>query len=347
MNDKKAGTEEAAPLVSVIVLNWNQPGYTLACVRSVLKQELAQGAFEIFLVDNGSDDDSWKQFQEAFGNEKKVQMIQTGKNLGYTGGNNIAAKKSRAKYVVILNNDTEVHAGWLSGLVDAIESDEKIGAVNSYEIREGKKVPLETHAEYHFPMNVLQYGVKVKRKERLNVEDLQNGALLESTAIKGCSFIYRRELAPIPFDEDYFIYAEETKLSWILRSRGYKIMFAPLSLVDHYHNVVRKSSKSFSKFAVYLGERNRTMNLLTFYQPWTTIKMLPFMAAQMLVSNVLEPRKLPYRLKAYGKLLLSQRKMWRKRKEIQQGRTVPDKELLKHGWTFTPRASGEYAGAKS
>jgi GT2 family glycosyltransferase len=330
------------PLVSVIVLNWNQPDYTLACVRSVLTQKLPQGDFEIFLVDNGSSDDSWKRFQDMFGNKEKVRMIQTGKNLGYTGGNNIAAKESQAKYVVILNNDTEVHANWLSALVEAIESDKNIGAVNSYEIREGKKVPLETHVKFEFPMNVLQYGVKVACKQKRDLKKLKSGELIEVSAIKGCSFIYKRELSPLPFDDDYFIYAEETKLSWQLRSKGYKIMFAPLSVVDHYHNIVRKSSKSFSKFAVYLGERNRTMNLLTFYQPWTTLKMLPFMAGQMLVSNILEPRKIPYRFKAYAMLLASPRKIWRKRKEIQGNRTVGDKELLSHGWTFTPRASEEY-----
>ncbi len=345
-------------LVTVVVLNWNQPDYTLACVRSVLKQDLPQGGFEVFLVDNGSTDDSWQRFQDAFGafgsagktgNRKKektakipIHLIQTEKNLGYTGGNNRAVCQSTAPYAVILNNDTEVRAGWLSALVDAIESDAGIGAVNSYEIREGKKVPLSTHSQYEFPLNVLQYGVKVPRAQRLNVTELEKGALLESTTIKGCSFIYRRELAPVPFDEDYFIYAEETKLSWQLRSRGYKIMFAPLSLVDHHHNVVRKSSKSFSKRAVYLGERNRIMNLLTFYQPWTTTKMLPFLAAQLLVANVLEPRKLPYRVKAYCELLASLGKIWRKRMEIQDNRTVPDKELLQHGWTFTPRASQEY-----
>ncbi len=332
------------PVVSVIVLNWNQPDYTVACVKSVLKQTLQQGDFEIFLVDNGSSDDSHERFKKEFGAEKavKITIIETGKNRGYTGGNNIAAKKTTAPYVVILNNDTEVEPGWLQALVDTIESDDKIGAVNSYEIRAGKKVPLESYAKYEFPMNVLQYGVKVLRKIPLDAKKLKKGMPIEVSAIKGCSFIYRRELAPVPFDEDYFIYAEETKLSWLLRSRGHKIMLAPTSVVNHYHNVVRKSNKEFSKFAVYLGERNRLVNLLTFYRPWTTIKMLPLLAAQTAAANVLEWRKIPYRAKAYGYLLAHPRLVWKKRKEIQSTRTVPDRELLKNGWRLYPRAAAEF-----
>ena len=328
--------------VSVIILNWNQPDYTVACVKSVVKQTLRQGEFDIFLVDNGSSDDSYERFKKEFGENKKITIIETGKNLGYTGGNNIAAKKTKAPYVVILNNDTEVESGWLQALVEVIKSDEKIGAVNSYEIRAGKKVPLETYAEYAFPMNVLQYGVKVQRKKTLDIKKIKKGMPIEVSAIKGCSFIYRRELAPVPFDDDYFIYAEETKLSWQLRSRGYKIVLAPTSVVNHYHNVVRKSNKEFSKFAVYLGERNRLMNLLTFYQPLTTIKMLPLLAAQIAAANILEWRKIPYRAKAYGYLLAHPRLMWKKRKEIQSSRTVPDRELLKNGWRLYPRAAAEF-----
>ncbi len=333
---------KTTPLVSVIVLNWNQPDYTVASVKSVLKQTLQQGDFEIFLVDNGSSDDSYERFKKEFGGNEKITIIQTGKNLGYTGGNNSAAKKTTAPYLVILNNDTQVEKGWLQALVDVLESDEKIAAVNSYEIRAGKKVPLERYAAYEFPMNVLQYGVKVPRKTKLDVKKLKKGMPIEVSAVKGCSFIYRRELALVPFDNDYFIYAEETKLSWLLRSRGYKIMLAPTSVVNHYHNVVRKSNKEFSKFAVYLGERNRLMNLLTFYEPWTTLKMLPLLKLQMLAANIMEWRKIPYRMKAYWFVITHPRMIWKKRKEIQETRTVPDRMLLKHAWRLYPRASDEY-----
>ncbi|MDO8643207.1 MAG: glycosyltransferase family 2 protein [Candidatus Woesearchaeota archaeon] len=339
-NNSSAGSSR--PLVSVIILNWNQPDYTVACVKSVLTQQLSAGEFEVFLVDNGSNDDSYLRFKKEFGSNKKITIIETGKNLGYTGGNNIAAKQTRGKYIVILNNDTEVEPGWLEALVRVIQSDEKIGAVNSYEIRAGKKVPLETYAAYEFPLNVLQYGVKVLRKKKLDVKKLKKGMPVEVSAIKGCSFIYRKELAPVPFDDDYFIYAEETKLSWLLRSRGYKIMLAPTSIVNHYHNVVRKSNKEFSKFAVYLGERNRLMNLLTFYQWGTTLKMLPLFKLQSLASNIIQWRKIPYRFKAYWYIMTHLKMVWKKRKEIQSARSVPDKALLEHAWRLYPRAAAEF-----
>jgi len=323
------------PEVSVIIVTWNQPHYTVPCVKSVLKQE---GNFEIIILDNHSIDNSVEIYKKEFGKNKKVKLIVALDNLGYAGGNNFGVKHAKGKYVVILNNDTTVEKEWLKELLRAIKSDKSIGAVNSLEVRNNKRPNLEDRRYYEMKFNVLLYGVKVKRKE-----PLKNLDLIDVSGIKGCSFIYRKDIINPPFDDDYFIYAEETKMAWMLMCMGYKIKLATKSVVNHYHNVTRKENTEFAKKAVFLGERNTVMNLLTFYDLWTTMRVFPILLGQIVFRNIIQPRKVPYRFKAYVWLITHGGLILKKRREIRSIKRLSDGNLLKKmTWKLWPRTSELY-----
>ena len=326
------------PEVSIIILNWNEAEMTVNCVRSVIQQQKSfDGTFEIILVDNGSVDGSLERFTKEFGEHPLVHLVDAQENKGYAGGNNLGVRKSRGTHVVILNNDTIVEEGWLQHLIDVLRKDKSVGAVNSLEVRNYKRIDLNKLKTHFSAPNVLQYGVLLQRKDPCDNIDVIN-----SYTIKGCSFAYRRSITDVPFDEDYFIFSEDTKLGWIIRSRGYHIKTATKSVVNHLHNMTEKKNSAFGRKAVYLKERNRLMNLLTFYELWTTAKMLPFLLAQTAATNLMSVRKIPLRAKAYWYLATHPQQVWKKRREIQATRTKTDAELLPHGWTFYPRSSEEY-----
>ncbi len=69
------------------------------------------------IVDNGSGEEttSWLRTLED------VRVIYNATNRGFAGGSNQAIAAARGEYVVLLNNDTIVTAGWLDGLVRAFE----------------------------------------------------------------------------------------------------------------------------------------------------------------------------------------------------------------------------------
>src|SRR3989338_9377426 len=113
------------PLVSVIVLNYNGLALSRNCLKSLLKTKYSN--FNIYFIDNGSDVDEAKMLQKEFG-DRKIRFIRNKKNLGYVVGNNKAVGETSSKYVVFLNNDTEVDADWLGPLVGEMESDKKVGA---------------------------------------------------------------------------------------------------------------------------------------------------------------------------------------------------------------------------
>lgn len=91
--------------ISVVILNWNGKNDTLKCLASLEKVTTPHSAI---VVDNGSTDDSVAAIQQAF---PKTSLLETGKNLGYAGGNNVGiqhALDQGADFIFILNNDTTV-----------------------------------------------------------------------------------------------------------------------------------------------------------------------------------------------------------------------------------------------
>ncbi len=119
----------AAPLVSILILNYNGKNYLPTCLQSVLNNRYPN--FEVILVDNASQDSSLKDAQTMFGNDSRLKIVQTGSNLGFSGGNNIGFTHCQGEYVVFLNNDTRVEEDWLTQLVDAMQSDSQIGLAQS------------------------------------------------------------------------------------------------------------------------------------------------------------------------------------------------------------------------
>ncbi|MCH7492856.1 glycosyltransferase, partial [Patescibacteria group bacterium] len=93
---------------AVIILNWNGREHLDICLRSVYKQTFRN--FHVLFVDNGSTDES-VEFVEL--NYPSALIIRNKKNYGFAEGNNIGIRQALhnqdIKYIVTLNNDTEVH----------------------------------------------------------------------------------------------------------------------------------------------------------------------------------------------------------------------------------------------
>src|SRR5690348_14776640 len=96
--------------LAVLVLNWNGRRWLEGCLGAVLADG---GAGEVWVVDNGSRDGSVELVRERF---PEVRVLELGRNLGFGAAYNRAIAACGAEWVVLLNNDTRVQAGWLDGL---------------------------------------------------------------------------------------------------------------------------------------------------------------------------------------------------------------------------------------
>src|SRR4030088_2974102 len=102
-------------LASVIVVNFNGQHFLENCLEALLEQELGE-PFEVLLVDNGSGDDSVAFVRRRF---QTIQVIEARINRGFACDKNPGIRAARGHYIVLLNNDTQVRAGWLKALVNA------------------------------------------------------------------------------------------------------------------------------------------------------------------------------------------------------------------------------------
>ena len=117
-----------APLVLVVLLNWNSLDETRTAVASVLQMDYPN--FRILIVDNGSQDGSTVQLRTLA--DERVELLESPVNTGYTGGCNLGLERALAlgaDYVWLLNNDAVVGPETLSSLVALAEADERIGLV--------------------------------------------------------------------------------------------------------------------------------------------------------------------------------------------------------------------------
>jgi O-antigen biosynthesis protein len=118
---------EMKPFVSIIIVNYNGKHLLQECLSSVFAISYPQFSFEVIVVDNNSTDDSVPYIRKHF---KQVILIESKKNLGFTGGNRLGLSQATGEYIVLLNSDTKVEKDWLQGLVRAAKPKD-VGMVNS------------------------------------------------------------------------------------------------------------------------------------------------------------------------------------------------------------------------
>lgn len=241
------------PLIHIVVLNWNGRDDTLACLASVAKIDYAN--FRVIVVDNGSADDSVAAIRAAF---PDVEVIETGKNLGFAGGNNVGIKRALelgADYVLLLNNDTEVDPGILDAFIAAAREFPDAGVFS------GK---IYFHAE---PNRIWYAGAKWNQKSArfdLVGEGMPDDGVTWSTACEtgyacGCAFFMPagrlREVGML--DEDFFLYFEETDWCYRAKEAGHPSIFVPDAKL--WHKVSVSFGGEGSPLALYFITRNRLL----------------------------------------------------------------------------------------
>ncbi|MFO7698191.1 MAG: glycosyltransferase family 2 protein [Anaerolineae bacterium] len=215
-----------SPAVTAIVLNWNNAPDTLGCLASLAQQDTTH---RVLVVDNGSTDDSVARIAAAF---PAVVILQTGANLGYAGGNNAGIRKALqddADYLFVLNNDVTLAADCLSALVDAAQSQPRVGVVGGivYDLEAPQRIQSAG-------MHLNAIGDSVHRGEGQQ-EAGQFAAVDEVDAVKGCAMLVSREAiaAAGVLDERYFMYLEEVDWCQRIRRAGYAVLFAPAAHIWH------------------------------------------------------------------------------------------------------------------
>ncbi|MGH2575260.1 MAG: glycosyltransferase family 2 protein [Ignavibacteria bacterium] len=296
--------------ISIIVLNYNGGKYLKNCLESVLNQSYSE--FELILFDNNSTDGSIEYVKSNF-SDGRIRIIGSKENLGFANGNNEAIKYTSNDMIVLLNNDTVVDKDWLKYLVEALHDKNTIAS--SYVITEGVD---KRYYESNGSVSYLMYNV-------MNIFDDPEQEFYPN----GCSLIYRKSEIPVPFDKEYFYYSEDLYLGLKSRFMGMRIKFVKNSVVKHYG----QGTESDLNIKTFYQERNRLLNLYSFFSLWFIIRLLPIIfgvkTGKLLLSIFSKNYSFTGLLKAYLWFLVNSRKVLSKRKELNKIKTVDEKEVIK------------------
>lgn len=254
MSALRDDTNRDAPLVAVVVLNWNGWRDTVRCLQSLERLEYPN--YRPIVVDNGSTDDSVDQIRQT---ASRAAIVQTKCNLGFAGGSNVGiryALEAGAEYVWILNNDTTVDPRALAAMVRAAEAKPRVGVVGSV------IYPAE--------------GTKIRAwgGGRIDLRTGQTGNVRgpgeEISYITGTSMLLRRKAVEEVggFDERFFFYWEDTDLSYRLQRAGWEIYVEPNAIVWH------KESAAVGRDS-YLQARYFHRGLVMFLRRYAAMPMVP------------------------------------------------------------------------
>lgn len=247
------------PEVSIIIPVYNQFEYTYLCVKSILENSI-DVSFEILIANDCSTDLTTEIEKIIIG----VHCITTKKNLRFLLNCNNAAKYAKGKYLLFLNNDTQVQVNWLKPLVDLIESAEDIGMVGSKLV---------------YPDGVLQEagGILWQDGSAWNYGNGQNPSLPEFNYVKQVDYIsgasimiYRSLWEEIGgFDETFVpAYCEDSDLAFTVRKMGYRVMYQPQSVVIHFEGVSNGTDLSSGQ------KQYQKVNSKKFYKKWKNALLL-------------------------------------------------------------------------
>ncbi len=236
------------PLVSIMIPVYNQFAYTYHCLMHIKKYG-GDIAYEIIVGDDCSSDKT-EELEKAV---KGIRVIHHERNYQFLMNCNRISKKARGKYLVFLNNDTQVQKGWLEALVNLMEEDQVIGLAGSKFIYPTGLVQ-EAGGIVWKDASVLQFGNnRQPGEEELNIRR-------EADYISGASIMIRKELWDEigGFDERFVpAYYEDVDLAFQVRERGYKVVYQPESEVVHFEGVTEGGTQEEDERKKKQIERNR------------------------------------------------------------------------------------------
>lgn len=242
------------PHATVILINYNGIQDTRNCLKTILNSNYPN--FAIKVLDNGSKNNESIQLKKEF-DEPRITIERSEKNLGFAGGNNYLIKKTISPYIILLNNDTEVETDWLLELIKTAESDESI-AISQSKIRSlSNKEYFEYAGAAGGMIDMLGYPYARGRVGFHLEKDIgQYDQPVELHWASGAAILLKKEVLDevglLP--EEFFFYHEETDLCWRVRNAGYKIIFAPKSII--YHKGSGSSSNILPKKIFFVHRNN-------------------------------------------------------------------------------------------
>lgn len=307
--------------LSVVILNWNGRRHLERYLPSVVAH--TEGDAEVIVADNGSTDDSLQWLRL---NYPDVGVIRLDRNYGFAGGYNRALKDVKSEYVLLLNSDVEVTAGWWQPLVEVLDKESDVAAVAPKLMADAERTKFEYAGASGGFIDYLGYPF-CRGRILSNVEE-DSGQYNDRRDIfwaSGAAMCCRREVFETlgGFDEDFFAHMEEIDLQWRMQLAGWRIVVEPKSVVYHLGGGTLPASSR----KIFLNHRNNLAMLFKCASPMQrAVVAVVRPATDMLEAFVnlvaLHPHRAWAIVRAWGEFIAWHGALSRKRKAVVRTKKV-------------------------
>jgi GT2 family glycosyltransferase len=224
------------PRVSIVIVSWNTRQLLRECLQSVrvAVRDFSGGA-EVVVIDNASHDSSPEMVRQEF---PEVDLVCNTSNPGFAAANNQGIRRTRGRYVLLLNPDTVGRAGFLRLLAAFLDAHPETGAVGPRVVgAQGE------HQVSCYPLPTLGREMwRLFHLDRIRPRGIYPPSFFEATtpqpveSMLGACLLVRRDALEDAglLDERYFIYTEEIDLCRRLQDRGWQLYWIPESVIVHY-----------------------------------------------------------------------------------------------------------------
>jgi GT2 family glycosyltransferase len=210
---QSAGTHR----LSILLVNHNGMRYLESCLESI--HRFAPGETEVILVDNASMDGSLEAAEKNF---PWLRIVRSERNLGFAGGNNLAASNAGGSFLLLLNTDTLLLEP-IAPVVDWLENHRSCGAV-TINMLDGERKPSACTGRFPTPLRLASFGSMLISpgqfggQESYPVDWVQGSFLLVRADLW-------RSLSGL--DERYFMYGEDVDLCRRIHDAGLCCAYLP------------------------------------------------------------------------------------------------------------------------
>lgn len=235
--------------VSVVILTWNSREMVDTCLSS-LALGLGSSPFEVIVVDNGSSDDTLTVVRTQ---HPEVQVLSNPSNRGVAPARNQGIRAARGEYVVLLDDDTVVHAGAFDKLVAYMDAHADVGLCGPQLVDRDGRYQLSCRLFPTLPYKLLRripFSFARAMMRKVEMADWDHATVREVDYVIGaCQVIRRSILEQVGLlDERIFYGPEDVDLCLRLQHAGWRVVYHPGAVVEHHERRITRSALSAFSF---------------------------------------------------------------------------------------------------
>lgn len=233
--------------LTVSLVTANNKKLILDCLKSVYETSIGLQT-EVYVVINDSSDDSEEAIRETF---PEVKLIVNRETMGFTHNHNTVMRRSKGKYVLVLNDDTVMLDAAIKKMVDYMEASLRVGILGCKILNPDRSLQWSCGRSFSHKFEYLKVGVLYSIIPFYPKRHF--GSTREVSWVAGACLMARSQAIRDAglFDENIIIYFDDTDLCYQMIKAGWKIVFYPEAEIIHYHGQTRKQHLGRDTFIIY------------------------------------------------------------------------------------------------